>query len=53
MTDNYKEPVNGEYDDATDRILKEIDVDCDVDEEMEEDEEIEDDDEQENPGDVI
>ena len=49
MNDNYKEPVNGEYEDATSRILKAIDVDYDdVDEEMDGDEEPEDDADQEN-----
>ena len=46
---NYKEPVNGEYEDATSRILKATDVDYDdVDEEMGGDEEPEDDADQEN-----
>ena len=49
VNDNYKEPVNGEDEDATSRILKAIDVDYDdVDEEMDGDEEPEDDADQEN-----
>ena len=38
VEENYREPVNGKYDDATDKILKDIGID---DEESEEDRDVE------------
>ena len=38
LEENYREPVNGKYDDATDNILKDIGID---DEESEEDSDVE------------
>ena len=38
VEENYREPVNGKYDDATDKILKDIRID---DEESEEDSDVE------------
>ena len=38
VEENYREPVNGKYDDATDKILKDIGID---DEESEEDSDVE------------